>query len=151
MKDRRRSSPGRTAMVLMLIALLVMVCVSVYLFLAHRLFPSATRLESGEPASQGLRVELTMLLAIMLGAALLILFFVVGSYLLIRVGRLVTRKSVGGQPTEYVDAWSRYRLSDEQIDAATREEPPPGNDQPGPDDDETGPPDDNPEDPDPKS
>ncbi len=62
-------------------------------------------------------------MAVLLAALLLILIFVVGSYLLIRIGRAITRKPVGGQPTEYVDAWSRYRLSDEEIARATNESP----------------------------
>ncbi|MFH1747385.1 MAG: hypothetical protein ABIG44_10120 [Planctomycetota bacterium] len=147
MSKRRKSSPGRTAMVLMLIALLVTVCVAVYLFLSRQLYPATPPVQPGESGSSNLQFKLTVLLAIMLGSALLILFFVIGSYLLIRVGRMVTRKEVGGEPTEYVDAWSHYRLSDEQIEAATSEEHPARGDLPPDLDEEDEYPDENPPDP----
>ena len=83
--------------------------------------------ESEHPAPLDLRQpevrRLMYRMAVLLAALLLILIFVVGSYLLIRIGRAITRKSVGGQPTEYVDAWSRYRLTDEAIARATDEPP----------------------------
>ena len=68
------------------------------------------------------------LLTIALVSALLILLFSVGAYLVIRAGQLVARERVGGEPTAYVDVWSRYRLSEEQIAAATDEDLPPGSD-----------------------
>jgi len=58
---------------------------------------------------------------------LFILLFVIGAYLVIRVGQFVAREQVGGKTTAYVDAWQNYRLTDEQISAAT-EEPKPDRD-----------------------
>lgn len=50
--------------------------------------------------------------------------FVLGSYLMIRAGRAVLPRSGSRTVTKYTDAWSGYRLTQEQIDAATREPPP---------------------------
>ena len=62
-------------------------------------------------------------LAASLAALLLLTLFLVGVYLLTRIGRSLKRPSVGGKSTEYTDAWSNYRLSEEEIDQATYEEP----------------------------
>ncbi len=35
----------------------------------------------------------------------------------------MSRPSADKKPTEYFDAWSHYRVSDEQIRAATEEQP----------------------------
>ena len=122
MEILRGPSPGRTAMVLVLIALLLTVCVAVYLFLARALSPGTPGESVGDTALL-MRGKLLVLLMVVLGAILLILVFVIGSYALMRVGRSVSRKRVGGKPTEYSDAWSEYRLSQEQIDAVTGEQP----------------------------
>jgi hypothetical protein len=137
MSGLRRPSTGRMATVLIVAALLLAVCLSVYVFLVRNV-PSGLPGAGGELTRQELRRKLTLLLAVVLGAILLILAFVLGAYLVIRIGRAVAQKPVGGEPTEYVDAWSRYRVSAAQIDAATREEddsaePPP----PGPNEDES--------------
>jgi hypothetical protein len=78
---------------------------------------------------------LATLLTLLLISALLILLFVLGAYLIIRIGQFVARERVGGTPTAYVDAWQKYRLTDEQIAAATSEDRPdrnPGEPGPGP-------------------
>ena len=137
-------------MVLVLVALLATVCVALYVFLQRRLRPSAARLAAGELTRESVLAELSLLLLVLLGSGLLILSFVVGAYLLIRVGRAVSQKPVGGQATEYVDAWSRYRLSQEQIQATTGEGPADSQTQPD-DDDGHGPPPDHPQDPGPMS
>ncbi len=107
-------------MMIMLIILLATICISVYLFLtrqAHGLHPSPDQL-----TRDAARHKLMMLLVVMLGSLLLIMLFVIGSYLFMRIGREVAQKPVGGEPTEYSDAWSNYRVSDEEIAAATRED-----------------------------
>jgi hypothetical protein len=61
-------------------------------------------------------------LAILLLSGLLVLIFTIGAYLLIRVGRSVARKQAReAKPTAYVDAWSHYRVSDEDVEAAMRD------------------------------
>jgi hypothetical protein len=147
----RRPPLGRTAMMVTLIALLAIVCISVYLFLVRRLHSASPLLQAPEITRETLRRELSVLLVVMLGSVLLILLFVIGAYLLIRVGRAVSQKGVGGQPTEYTDAWSRYRLSQEEIEAATREERSDPRSQPPPDaDGQPEPPSDEPENPGPR-
>lgn len=126
----RRPSSGRTATLLVLVGLLLVTCAGVYILFAH--FEQQPRGGAlgvvGDEES--LRLEearrLMVLLTILLISALLILLFVLGAYLLIRVGRMVarTRMSVGGKATKYVDAWQNYRLTDEQIAAATSEDRP---------------------------
>ena len=62
--------------------------------------------------------------------------FVVGSYIMTRIGRATLRKhdtTDVPRRTEYVDAWANYRVTDEQIQAATGGPPenePPAEDPP---------------------
>lgn len=59
---------------------------------------------------------------LLLISSLLFLVFAMATYLLLRrPGREPGKRR---NRTEYVDAWARYRLSDESIAAATAEEPP---------------------------
>lgn len=53
--------------------------------------------------------------------------FIVGSFVMVRAGRYFLDKSPRSPRTEYVDAWGRYRVSEEEIDAATQDDgrPPP--------------------------
>ena len=148
MNPFRKHSPGHTAMMIMFIVLILTVCAALYLFLERRLSPATARLATGELSAESVQAELSLLLLITLGAVLLILIFIVGAYLFIRTGRLVSHKRVGGKPTDYVDVWSSYRLSEDQIDAATEEEHPGSQDQTEPDDE---PPADSPEGPNPAS
>ncbi len=52
---------------------------------------------------------------------LLLLAFVVGTYVMVRVGRAIVRRPRRRQPTRYVDAWTGYRLSEQEIERATGE------------------------------
>jgi len=49
----------------------------------------------------------------------LFLAFLLGSYVMIRLGRVVMRASTPENSTEYVDAWGAYRLSQDDIDTAS--------------------------------
>jgi hypothetical protein len=122
-----RPAHGRTATLIVLVILLLTVCATVYLYIAqHKLDQTPTGLD---PEAEYARIQhLIILITILLISALLILLFVVGAYLLIRVGRLVTRGPLGGKPTAYVNVWQQYRVTDEQITAATQE--PPADDKP---------------------
>jgi hypothetical protein len=142
MSDRRLLS-GRTVTVLVLATLVVTVCAAVYMAMVRlgpldNLPPGPLDEMDAEARMEAAR-RLTLLLSILLISSLLILLFALGAYLVIRIGRLVARDRapLGGKPTEYVDAWRQYRLTDEQISAATSESdsagpqaPPPANDTP---------------------
>ncbi len=118
-----QTSYGRAAILGVLIALVLIVCAGVYLFMA-RFGVTGAGAALGDPELESRRLaRLTILLTILLVSALLILLFVVGAYLVIRAGRII-RSPLAGKPTEYVDAWKHYRLTDEQIAAATAEHPP---------------------------
>ncbi len=125
-------SYGRTAVLIALGVLALTVGATAYVFLAHGHAPPAGLGTDSAPAGRvpvDERRNLTFLLMISI-SALLILLFVLGAYLVIRLGHFLARERVGGQPTEYVDAWGSYRLSDEQISAATDEDHPNGDDEP---------------------
>ncbi len=117
-----RPSHGRTVTLLVLTFLLLTVCATVYLSLSRWAHPVATTDLTEEQLHVAEMRRFAMLLSILLMSALLILLFVVGAYLLINVGRVVGRERVGGKPTEYVDIWGKYRLTEEQISAATAED-----------------------------
>ncbi|GMU83216.1 MAG: hypothetical protein AMXMBFR47_30870 [Planctomycetota bacterium] len=55
----------------------------------------------------------------------LFLAFLVGSYLMVRVGRMLVDRGTPPRETKYVDAWGSYRLTEAQIEDALREDPPP--------------------------
>lgn len=44
--------------------------------------------------------------------------FLLGSYAMVKIGRLFVDRTPPEERTEYADAWSQYRLTDEQIKAA---------------------------------
>lgn len=92
-----------------------------------------------EPASRRVISSLAALLL----SGLLVLILTIGAYLVIRIGRVVAQKPRALQPTEYVDAWSRYRISESEVESAMRRlaDEPPAGDEPAPED---GPPDPDP-------
>lgn len=53
--------------------------------------------------------------------ALIVLVFLVGSYVMVKVGRSVLARRERRGKSEYVDAWSSYRVSDEEIAAAAEQ------------------------------
>ena len=124
----RPSTYGRTAVLLVLGVLALTIGTAVYVFFAqHGAQASALGgIASDEEADRALADSrrLVTLLTLLLISALLILLFVVGAYLVIRVGQFVARDRLGGKTTAYVDAWQNYRLTDEQISAATEEKKP---------------------------
>lgn len=117
-------SYGRAALLGVLIALVLTVCAAVYVYVARYGINGLTvSVGLDDPDAEKRRIARQMaLLLMLLASTLLILLFVIGAYLVIRIGRIV-RTPVGGRPTEYVDAWRSYRLTEEQIAAATTEPP----------------------------
>lgn len=65
--------------------------------------------------------ELKALYRMLLHSFLLFLAFLFGSYLMVRIGRRMLVHKPFRERTEYVDAWSNYRLTQDEIDQATRE------------------------------
>lgn len=61
--------------------------------------------------------------------------FIVGSFIMVRAGRHFLDRSPMLPRTQYVDAWGRYRVSDDEIAAATGHESADGDDDDTPPDD----------------
>jgi hypothetical protein len=122
------STYGRAAVLLVLGILALTTCAAVYVFFAQRGHaPAVPGTITGDGDVERVAADarrLVTLLTILLISALFILLFVVGAYLVIRVGQFVARDRVGGKTTAYVDAWQNYRLTEEQIAAATEERKP---------------------------
>lgn len=116
---------GRSAMLVVLVTLILTLAGATYLMYMSEAdtgtLPLSVSNASGGPTDSDTETRLFIKLSILLVSVLLIMLFVIGSYLLIRVGRSVAGKPVGGSPTEYVDAWASYRITDEQIESATAE------------------------------
>lgn len=119
----RTSTYGRWAIWLMLIALLLLVFATLWLLIMQMFMQQPTTLDpSAVQATRHLEASrFSMLLMITMVSILLILVFVIGAYLLIKVGRAVASTDDRSKPTEYVDAWSQYRLTEDDIARATEE------------------------------
>lgn len=124
MSSSHHTSYGRTATLLVLGVLILTVCAGVYILLARGGEPPLGGVMDEDAMRMAASQRLVTLLTILLISALLILLFILGAYLLINVGRFVARDRVGGKPTAYVDVWRNYRLTDEEISAATQEDRP---------------------------
>ena len=124
MSERERTTYGRAAMFGVLIALLLAIGIGVYIVLAWFSAPGPPILTAADAAAEETHrvARFSYMLAMLLISALLILLFVIGCYLVIFAGRIL-RKPVAGKVTEYVDVWQQYRLTEEQIAAATAEDP----------------------------
>jgi hypothetical protein len=67
------------------------------------------------------------------------MMFLIGSYAMVKVGRYMLDRTPAERSTDYVDAWGNYRVTDEQIKAATDQWEDAG-DKPPPADPDAGPP-----------
>ncbi len=63
--------------------------------------------------------QLDALFRMLLHSFFLFLAFILGSYLMVRIGRRVLYHKPHHARTEYHDAWGNYRLSQDEIDTAT--------------------------------
>jgi hypothetical protein len=70
MPRSRRNLSGRLAVLLVLYALLLVVCVALYFFITNRLATSVARMAAGEVSREAVVAELSRMVAILLGAAL---------------------------------------------------------------------------------
>ena len=75
----------------------------------------ADRPASDDPQKEVKRYKIALLV---LAVALFVLFWFMLILALVRMGRFHRRRMLGkkSEPTEYVDAWSQYRLNDEAVD-----------------------------------
>ncbi len=122
MPSGSHNSLGRIVTLIVLGVLVVTISAAAYLVFS-RLGPTSFTVAEGEEGLQMAQARrLLALLVMLLVSALLILLFVIGAYFLIRVGRVVAREEPRRPPTDYTDAWGQYRLTDEQIAAATGED-----------------------------
>jgi hypothetical protein len=71
-------------------------------------------------------------LALALLAVLLLTVLIVAVYVLNRIGRALSRPVATKSADAHVDAWSHYRLTKEEIERATAEEPDEGTKSPPP-------------------
>lgn len=120
-----RSAYGRMVVLLALGLLALSVGATAYLLLAQGNggplgVGGVAGVEKSEHPQAQNRKAVTLLLIVSISVLLVFLFFL-AAYLVIRIGQFVARERVGGKPTEYVDAWGNYRLTDAQISAATAE------------------------------
>jgi hypothetical protein len=94
---------------------------------------------SGVIPEKNVRPMLHLMSSTLVAAFILVMTFVVGSFIMVRAGRYFLDRSPALPRTEYVDAWGRYRISEDEIEAATGEE------RPAHDDDDDVSPDDRPD------
>jgi hypothetical protein len=74
-----------------------------------------------QPDAEAAAREMRSLYTTLTVTLLLLLAFVVGTYVMVRVGRAIVHRPRRRQPTQYVDAWTGYRLSEQEIERATGE------------------------------
>jgi hypothetical protein len=98
--------------------------------LAQAAPPGVTQGETQAPEQTGAPVaaarQMRSLYTTLTVTLLLLLAFVVGTYVIVRVGRAMVRKPRQREATRYVDAWTGYRLSEQEIERATGETNTPG-------------------------
>jgi hypothetical protein len=79
---------------------------------------------SGQPAPEAAAARrLRSLFGTLTITLLLLVAFVVGASVMIRAGRTAVQRPRRRKPTQYVDAWAGYRLSQEEIARATGQAP----------------------------
>lgn len=66
--------------------------------------------------------EVAYLMLATLAALVTLLMFILGIFVMKRIGARLRSHRIGGEPTTYVDTWSQYRLSEDEIAAATAED-----------------------------
>lgn len=93
--------------------------------LAQAARPGVAQAEAQAPEQPGTQAaaarQMRSLYTTLTVTLLLLLAFVVGTYVMVRVGRAIVRRPRRREPTRYVDAWTGYRLSEQEIERATGE------------------------------
>lgn len=130
---RRGAASPRLAILLMLAGALAVIVLLVQMTDIAPLQPAVTT----QPAADGQSLEARRtiyVLAVTLVTVGLLTAFILGVYLVNRMGRQLKRPLRSERDRPHVDAWSQYRLSDEDIERATHEED--GGDEPPPNDED---------------
>ena len=120
MPPRTRTTPGRLLVWLSVLGLTLVAMVLAMLWWAGRMQRLTAPLPAGSRSDPR---RIAALAQVLLWSLLILLAFVVGALLMIRVGRIFYRPAPPKR-THYVDAWSLHRLSDEQIAELTSDDDP---------------------------
>jgi hypothetical protein len=72
-----------------------------------------------EPEEAARLLQSRALFRMLLHSFLIFLTFLLGSYVMVRIGRALLRGKKAASKTEYKDAWGNYRLTQEELDTAT--------------------------------
>jgi hypothetical protein len=114
--DAEHPRPSRLAIVFVLVGLALSA-----IGIAYLMSPAERELPPISASHDELRLQQlnALLLRMLTHSFLIFLAFLVGSYVMVRVGRRVLSHREPPRRSEYVDAWSNYRLSQDEIDTAT--------------------------------
>ncbi len=118
---RSRRGPSKLAIAFVVVGLALSAAGIVYIIYAGR--PRQLPPVAEQPLPPEMRVrELEALLRMLTQSFIVFMAFLLGSYVMVRVGRaLLGPRHEDTRPSEYVDAWGQYRLSDEHVEAAARQ------------------------------
>lgn len=105
----------------MVLTALALVIVAIAYVLVQRYQSGVIVLEAPEEGGQGREQynpmqQFRLIMALLMASLLGIIAFLVGAYLVIRFGRAITGKNIGGAPTPVVDAWAQARVSEKEVD-----------------------------------
>ncbi|MGE3180146.1 MAG: hypothetical protein AB7N71_00820 [Phycisphaerae bacterium] len=111
---RDRSTFGRSRIVFGVVFLALVSLFAMILYLSANTAREAFRIRRATGDMEVSSKPLTSILLVGVLATIVIVFFLCGAYLLMRVGRMVTREKVGGSETELPDSWRASRVSEDE-------------------------------------
>ena len=113
--DAEKPRPSRLAIVFVVVGLALSA-----IGIAYIMSPIERELPPITTPQHEVRVQqLNALFRMLAHSFLMFLAFLLGSYLMVRIGRRVLFQKASGKRSEYIDAWGNYRLSQEEIDTAS--------------------------------
>ena len=113
--DDEHPRPSRLAIVFVLVGLALSA-----IGIAYLMSPAERELLPITVPHDELRIQqLNALFRMLTHSFFIFLAFLIGSYLMVRTGRRVLSGREPPRRSEYVDAWSSYRLWQDEIDTAT--------------------------------
>lgn len=117
MRDLDQQRPSRLAIVFVAVGLVLAAIGIAYIIYAD---PGRERELPPLPPNPPIK-QLDALYRALTFTFILFLAFLLGSYLMVRLRRrMFARSRDSVEQTQYVDAWSNYRLTEDQIDAAMK-------------------------------